>query len=278
MTQSQRDTAHDWRETRGTRLPLPRIRTRSLPVRIAVRRRRPSPPGEGVPCARAPGGKRDRVVSKDELIQSVWNGAAVSDDVVFRCVIDLRAALGDDRKSPRFIRTVPKVGYRFICPLDQPDPMSPPAPPPVRKRSSWILYAALGVVAAGTGSTSLYGRRRPPWMRWAGGNSMSGAVRGDRFVPVARSRPHRGTGGPDERYPRRRVAVRRWTGNRGRRQLPPAPPWQRPAVHHCLGEDFDHRRRQHEYLPIRRPGLAGHPLFPPLADRYGPCRLWLRDH
>src|ERR1044071_9544969 len=60
---------------------------------------------------------RDRVISKDELINEVWNGTAVVDDVLVQCIKDIRRALDDDPHRPRFIRTVPKLGYRFVSPV-----------------------------------------------------------------------------------------------------------------------------------------------------------------
>jgi tetratricopeptide (TPR) repeat protein len=60
---------------------------------------------------------RDRVVSKNELIDQVWCGTAVVDDVLVQSIKDIRRALGDDPHRPRFIRTIPKLGYRFISPV-----------------------------------------------------------------------------------------------------------------------------------------------------------------
>lgn len=54
------------------------------------------------------------VVAKEELIEKVWNGAAVSDHSVANAISDLRRALGDDRKNPDYIETIPKRGYRLI--------------------------------------------------------------------------------------------------------------------------------------------------------------------
>ena len=60
---------------------------------------------------------RDRVISKDELISEVWSNTAVVDDALVQCIKDIRRALNDDPHRPRFIRTIPKLGYRFICPV-----------------------------------------------------------------------------------------------------------------------------------------------------------------
>jgi adenylate cyclase len=59
-------------------------------------------------------------VSKEELFASVWNGAAVSDDALTSSVQELRRALGDDSKQPRFIETRHRRGYRFIAALSRP--------------------------------------------------------------------------------------------------------------------------------------------------------------
>lgn len=55
-----------------------------------------------------------RVVTKDELIERVWEGTAVSDDALVKCIGEIRKVLGDDSRNPRFVKTVSKGGYRFI--------------------------------------------------------------------------------------------------------------------------------------------------------------------
>ena len=51
---------------------------------------------------------------KAELVSSVWEGAFVTDNAITRAVAQIRKALGDDAKEPRFIETIPTVGYRFL--------------------------------------------------------------------------------------------------------------------------------------------------------------------
>jgi TolB-like protein/DNA-binding winged helix-turn-helix (wHTH) protein len=58
-------------------------------------------------------GRRGEVVSKEELVREVWEGRYVSDDVVWRCIGELRRALGDDARQPVLIETIPKRGYRL---------------------------------------------------------------------------------------------------------------------------------------------------------------------
>jgi len=61
-----------------------------------------------------------RVVSKKELFESVWGGVAVTDDVLRRCIYNLRQALGDDSDDPRYIRTLPRRGYRLVAEISRP--------------------------------------------------------------------------------------------------------------------------------------------------------------
>lgn len=62
-----------------------------------------------------------QLVTKDELIARVWAGLSVTDGTLTQSIRELRAALGDDSKQPRFIATVHRRGYRFIAKLDAPD-------------------------------------------------------------------------------------------------------------------------------------------------------------
>src|SRR5690242_16460673 len=55
------------------------------------------------------------VISKEHIIQSVWGGTYVCDDVVPNAVSSLRRALGDTAKTSLLIETIPKRGYRLIA-------------------------------------------------------------------------------------------------------------------------------------------------------------------
>ena len=56
-----------------------------------------------------------RLIAKDELLDAVWNDCAVSDNSLTRSIALLRRLLGDETREPRYIATVPTVGYRFLC-------------------------------------------------------------------------------------------------------------------------------------------------------------------
>jgi DNA-binding winged helix-turn-helix (wHTH) protein len=55
-----------------------------------------------------------QVVPKERLMRTVWPDTAVGDDVLTRCISELRRLFGDDAREPRFIETIPKSGYRLI--------------------------------------------------------------------------------------------------------------------------------------------------------------------
>lgn len=56
---------------------------------------------------------RGRTVSKDELMDTIWKNTFVYDGNLNKNVSTLRKSLGDNRRRPKFITTVPKRGYRF---------------------------------------------------------------------------------------------------------------------------------------------------------------------
>lgn len=60
---------------------------------------------------------RNRVVSKDELFENIWNGRIVSDSAVNSRINSARKSIGDDGTSQTLIRTVPRKGYRFVAAL-----------------------------------------------------------------------------------------------------------------------------------------------------------------
>src|ERR1700692_3403114 len=57
----------------------------------------------------------DRVVRKGELLDAVWNECSVSESSLTRSIGTLRRGRGDDIREPRYIATIPTVGYRFLC-------------------------------------------------------------------------------------------------------------------------------------------------------------------
>src|SRR5216684_5467362 len=60
---------------------------------------------------------RGRLITKDELLTTVWRDAIVSDAALASCIRDLRKALADSSGAPRYIETVHRRGFRFIGPV-----------------------------------------------------------------------------------------------------------------------------------------------------------------
>ena len=93
-------------------------------------------------------------VSRDDLVQSVWRGVAVTDESLSRCVSDIRQALDDEKQD--IIKTLPRRGYVFAEPLnvdaagdrEVADPPatagSPPSLPPTLPRRHRMMLALIG--------------------------------------------------------------------------------------------------------------------------------------
>jgi TolB-like protein/DNA-binding winged helix-turn-helix (wHTH) protein len=75
---------------------------------------------------------RDRIVSKDELIETIWNGRIISEAALSSRVNGARRVLGDNGNDQVFIRTLHKRGFRFVADVQEvtisPDQGVPLAP------------------------------------------------------------------------------------------------------------------------------------------------------
>lgn len=58
---------------------------------------------------------RERLVTRDEIVEKVWDGRAVSESAIDSRVKSARRALGDDGRAQRFVRTVHGRGFRFVA-------------------------------------------------------------------------------------------------------------------------------------------------------------------
>ena len=63
-----------------------------------------------------------QLVTKEALLAAVWPKMTVSEAVLKVCLSEIRKALGDTVKTPRFIATVHRRGYRFIAPVTEAEP------------------------------------------------------------------------------------------------------------------------------------------------------------
>lgn len=62
---------------------------------------------------------RDRLVTRDELMDTVWGDTLISESALSKAVARLRKALGDDPASPRYLETVHSQGFRFIAEVEE---------------------------------------------------------------------------------------------------------------------------------------------------------------
>lgn len=106
----------------------------------------------------------DRVVGFDELIERVWAPAVVNEETVTQRVKLLRQALGDDGRSPRYLRSVRGQGYQ-LC--ERPEPIfdvpasRSPAEPRRRSRAAMPAAAIAAMLAAAIGLWA-WKRAEPP--------------------------------------------------------------------------------------------------------------------
>jgi TolB-like protein/DNA-binding winged helix-turn-helix (wHTH) protein len=89
-------------------------------------------------------------VSIEELLDNVWSGVVVTQDSVYQAVTTLRRLLGDDARTPSYIATVPRLGYRLVAPVspwtDQP---ALTLRPPMKMRHKLSIGASvIGAVLA----------------------------------------------------------------------------------------------------------------------------------
>ncbi len=68
---------------------------------------------------------RERLVTKNQLIDTVWGGRVVSESALTSRIKSARQALGDTGREQRFIRTIHGSGYRFVVDVEEAAPGSP---------------------------------------------------------------------------------------------------------------------------------------------------------
>jgi DNA-binding winged helix-turn-helix (wHTH) protein len=106
--------------------------------------------------------RHGRVASRTEILDGVWSSRFVVESVLTRAISLLRRGLGDDARSPTYIETIPRRGYRVIAPVRRlepgdatpgQEPLTPDVPPPIY----WILRTDTGRVVLNEG-TAIIGR------------------------------------------------------------------------------------------------------------------------
>ena len=65
---------------------------------------------------------RERVVSKDDLIEAVWRGRTVADSTLASQINAVRKSIGDSGDDQRLVRTIARKGFRFVGQVRQEQP------------------------------------------------------------------------------------------------------------------------------------------------------------
>ena len=113
------------------------------------------------------------VVCRDSILDHVWAGEPVSDELLSRAVADLRKILGDDARRPRFIATIPRRGYRWMgAPLVS-SALTDVSRAPIRQIAgsrSYLRIAMASLVVVGCAITGILASRsddtRQDLSRW----------------------------------------------------------------------------------------------------------------
>jgi len=97
-----------------------------------------------------------QVVAHEEILNTLWPDTIVGDDTLARCVSKLRKAFDDDAKTPAYVETIAKRGYRLIADVEL-----APAQTPERRAWRWGIVAA-GAVAVLAMSGLAWRSLQPP--------------------------------------------------------------------------------------------------------------------
>ena len=90
-------------------------------------------------------GHQGDVVTRDQLVDAVWDGRFVADEAIVAKIATLRHKLGDDAKNPTYIETVPRRGYRLMLPIVVTDAVRPEG---AGNRRIPVYLVSIAVIAA----------------------------------------------------------------------------------------------------------------------------------
>lgn len=63
--------------------------------------------------------RHGHVVKKNELLDTLWADVFVTENALAQCIKEVREALNDDAHQPRYVKTIPRVGYKFIADVEE---------------------------------------------------------------------------------------------------------------------------------------------------------------
>jgi DNA-binding winged helix-turn-helix (wHTH) protein len=159
-----------------------------------------------------------RLVTQSELLEALWPETYVQPEILRTYILELRKALGDQAKEPRFIRTFPKRGYQFLAAVTE--ERAEAAAPPASEKSPIGREAPLAALAEDF-KKALNGLRQVTFVTGEAGIGKTTVV--DAFdrsaarypgVRVARGQCLEGFGGKEAYYPVLEALGRLVTGPR----------------------------------------------------------------
>jgi TolB-like protein/DNA-binding winged helix-turn-helix (wHTH) protein len=103
---------------------------------------------------------RDRLVTRQELMDTVWGDTVISESALSKAVARLRKALDDDSAAPRYLETVHSQGYRFVAAVEESDRSGPPTPAHTTASRRGLLVGVAAIVVLGMVAMFWW---RAPW-------------------------------------------------------------------------------------------------------------------
>ena len=90
---------------------------------------------------------RERLVTRHELMDTVWGDTVISEAALTKAVARLRKALGGDSATHRYLETVRSLGYRFVADVEEIESPNQPALPPGKTRATTARRAMMAGAA-----------------------------------------------------------------------------------------------------------------------------------
>ena len=87
------------------------------------------------------------VVTADQIVEVVWAGRPTAPEAIVQKIKILREKLGDDPKDPQYIQTIPKIGYRLVCPVVVPEAVEAEATRPFFPAYLWPIIGGISAIA-----------------------------------------------------------------------------------------------------------------------------------
>jgi len=103
---------------------------------------------------------RDRLVTRQELMDTVWGDTVISESALSKAAARLRKALDDDSAAPLYLETVHSQGYRFIAKVEESDLPDHLAPPRTTALRRGLLVGVAAIIVLGSLATLWV---RAPW-------------------------------------------------------------------------------------------------------------------